>query len=424
MNGRTAAILVVILVALIAAVVLTSPKAGGTGVGRVVPLVDVPASQIGGVSVTDAEGHTVTVSGDPAWDGWMVREEREGAEESVWPASETTRSAGVRVLGNATYSTAPRQTLHASDRTEVTIRSVEGRRLVVFGYNQNHALGGKVPAWVIPQTDAQIERELANFLSLESLLAWRDSAVLPGLDAGAVTISIDREGDLLSLRRVGSSWGVELPVVEPADGTRVQEILDGLVAARSERFVEDKPEREIVTLMVEAGPSGDRRRYTAVIDTSSLVADVMLFKTDGETTSQVARASMRVPAEFVALLDLDVTDVVSRVSVSTPASEVAALTLGWSGRELARTSSGWATSEDESAAESWLDLLTKRVADEVALSAGEAEEVGTIELAGFGDLVMGSLRVGVGDGMLWVARDRVWRGYRAQDDDLVRLGVR
>ncbi|MFI4872197.1 MAG: hypothetical protein ACIARQ_10340, partial [Phycisphaerales bacterium JB061] len=87
MNGRTAAILVVILVALIAAVVLTSPKAGGTGVGRVVPLVEVPASQIGGVSVTDAEGHTVTVAGDPSWDGWMVSEEREGAEESVWPAS-------------------------------------------------------------------------------------------------------------------------------------------------------------------------------------------------------------------------------------------------------------------------------------------------------------------------------------------------
>ncbi len=414
----------VILGALVAAVILTTPGAGGPGVGRVVPLVGVPASQIGGVSVTDAEGHTVTVAADPAWDGWLVREEREGAEDSVWFVSEATRSAGVRVLGNATYSTAPRQTLHASDRTEVTIRSLEGRRLVVFGYNQNHALGGKVPARVIPQTDAQIERELANFLSLDSLLAWRDSAVLPGLDAGAVTISIDRGGDLLSLRRVGSAWGVELPVIEPADGARVQELLDGLVGARSERFVDDKPESEIVTLMVEAGPSGDRRRYTAVIDTGSLVADVMLFKTDGETTSEVARASMRVSAAFAGLLDIDVVDVVSRRSVATPASEVAGMTLTWSGRELARTSSGWASSEDESMAESWLDLLTKRDADAVEMSAGEAEDVGAIELAGFGDLAMGSVRVRVSEGMLWVAKDRVWRGYRAGEDDLVRLGVR
>ena len=104
MNGRTAAILVVILGALVAAVILTTPGAGGPGVGRVVPLVGVPASQIGGVSVTDAEGHTVTVAADPAWDGWLVREEREGAEESAWPASEATRSAGVRVLSNSTVT--------------------------------------------------------------------------------------------------------------------------------------------------------------------------------------------------------------------------------------------------------------------------------------------------------------------------------
>ncbi len=423
MNGRTAAILVVILVALIAAVVLTSPKAGGTGVGRVVPLIEVPASQIGEIGSTDGT-LVVRIVPRPDWGGWVLSQsfaDDTNASAHSWPVSETTRAAGVRVLANATLR------VERNDPAEhprgVTISSLNRDVLCALSFD-DQALGGRVAASVLGGERGTIERELANFLSLESLLAWRDSAVLPGLDASAVTISIDREGDLLSLRRVGSSWGVELPVVEPADGTRVQVILDGLVAARSERFVEDKPEREIVTLMVEAGPSGDRRRYTAVIDTSSLVADVMLFKTDGETTTQVARASMRVPAEFVALLDLDVTDVVSRVSVSTPASEVAALTLGWSGRELARTSSGWATSEDESAAESWLDLLTKRVADEVALSAGEAEEVGTIELAGFGDLAMGSLRVGVGDGMLWVARDRVWRGYRAQDDDLVRLGVR
>jgi hypothetical protein len=420
MNGRTAAILVVILGALVAAVILTTPRAGGPGVGRVVRLIGVPASQIGGLRVTDAAGD-VFVGQDPRWDGWFVETRDGDVAISSWPASGTTVSAGMRVLANARFWHGQRHGL--AERSDVLILDQKNELIQEFGMS-SVALGGRVPVMTSEGEWGTIERELANFLSMESLLAWRDSAVLPGLDAGAVTISIDREGDLLSLRRVGSSWGVELPVVEPADGPRVQEILDGLVAARSERFVEDKPEREIVTLMVEAGPSGERRRYTAVIDTSSLVADVMLFKTDGETTTQVARASIRVPAEFVALLDLDVTDVVSRVSVSTPASEVAALTLGWSDRELARTSSGWATSEDESAAESWLDLLTKRVADEVALSAGEAEEVGTIELAGFGDLAMGSLRVGVGDGMLWVARDRVWRGYRAQDDDLVRLGVR
>ncbi|MCA9272880.1 MAG: hypothetical protein KDA31_07540 [Phycisphaerales bacterium] len=420
MSGRTAAILVVILGALVAAVVLTTPRAGGPNAERVVPLVGVPASQIGAVRVTDAAGDAVFVGQDPKWDGWLVETWDGDVVVGSWPASGTTVSAGMRVLANARLWSGQRHGL--AERSEVVILDQNREVVREFGMS-SVALGGRVPVLTSDDEWGTIERELANFLSLDSLLAWRDPAVLPGLDASAVTISIDREGDLLALRRVGTSWAVELPVVEPVDGARVQELIDGLVAARSERFVEGKPEQDIVTLMVEAGPSGDRRRYTAIIDTGSLVADVMLFKTDGETTTEVARASMRVPEEFAGLLDLDVTDVVSRRSVATPASEVAGITLEWSDREIARTSSGWASSEDESTAESWLDLLTRRDADEVALSAGDAEGVGTIGLAGFGDLAMGSLRVRAGGGMLWVARDRVWRGYRVGEDDLVRLGV-
>lgn len=423
MNGRTAAILVVILGALVAAVILTTPGAGGPGVGRVVPLVGVPASQIGEIGSTDGT-LVVRIVPRPDWGGWVLSQsfaDDTNASAHSWPVSETTRAAGVRVLANATLR------VERNDPAEhprgVTILSLNRGVLCALSFD-DQALGGRVAASVLGGERGTIERELANFLSMESLLAWRDSAVLPGLDASAVTISIDRGGDLLSLRRVGSAWALELPVIEPADGTLVQELLDGLVGARSERFVDDKPESEIVTLMVEAGPSGDRRRYTAVIDTGSLVADVMLFKTDGETTTEVARASMRVSAAFAALLDIDVVDVVSRRSVATPASEVAGMTLTWSGRELARTSSGWASSEDESMAESWLDLLTKRDADAVEMSTGEAEDIGVIELAGFGNLAMGSFRVRVGEGMLWVAKDRVWRGYRADEDDFERLGVR
>ena len=420
MNGRTAAILVVILGALVAAVVLTTPGGGGSGAGRVEAMVGVPASQIGGLRVTDAAGDAVVVGQDPRWDGWLVETWDGDVAVSAWPASGATVSAGMRVLANARLWHGQRHGL--AERSEVVILDQKNEVAREFGMS-SVALGGRVPVLTSGDEWGTIERELANFLSLDSLLAWRDSAVLPGLDASVVTISVDREGDLLALRRVGTSWAVELPVVEAADGARVQELIDGLVAARSEGFVEAKPESGIVTVMIEAGASGDRVRYTAAVDTGSLVADVTISKTDGETTSQVARERMRVSAEFAGLLDLGVTDVVSRRSVATPASEVAGLTLTWSGRELARTSSGWASAEDESTAESWLDLLTRRAADEVALSAGDAQEVGVIELAGFGDLAMGSVRVRVSDGMLWVAKDRVWRGYRIGEDDLVRLGV-
>lgn len=416
-----AAILVVILGALVAAVVLTTPRAGGPSAGRVVPLVGVPASQIGGVTVTDAEGHAVTVASDPAWSGWLVREERDEARQIAWPASETTRSAGVRVLANARVALGQKH--HFVGNDTVLVSDLEGNQLAELYVFKEQVLGGRVPAILIPQNYGAVDRDLANFLSPESLLAWRDSAVLPALDASAVTISVDRSGDLLALRRVGAKWAVELPVNEPADAVKVQTLIDGLVAARSEGFIEDKPKSDIVTLMVDAGPSADRRRYTAVIDTGSLVADVMLFKIDGETTTEVARASVRVSAEFAALLDIDVTEIVSAQAIGTPASEVAALTLGWRDREIARRSSGWASAEDETTGKAWLDLLTQREASEVALSAGEAEGIGTIELRGFGDLAMGSVHVRAGGGMIWVARDRVWRGYPLTESDRQALAL-
>lgn len=423
MNGRTAAILVGILALLAALVVVTKPKAGAARAGLVVPLVGVPASQIGSMSVTQADGHTVTVAGDPVWNGWVVHEERDGIVVSVWPTSETTRSAGMRVLANATYSTAPRHSVPASDRTEVTIRNSDGRRLVDFGYSENHALGGQVPAFISPQTYAQIDRELAGFLNPQSLLGWRDSALLPGLDAGVVSLSIDRGGELLALRRVGSAWSVELPVNEPADSGKVQGLIATLISARSQRFVDAMPESGLVTLVVESGASGDRRRYTAVIDKDSLVADVTLAKTDGETVSQVARAQVEVSPEFVTALDVGVTDFVLGRSIAMPASEVAALTLGWNNRTLARTSAGWASAEDEAIALAWLELLSEREADEVSLSAGEAAALGTIELTGFGDLSMGRVQVRVEDEMVWLARDRVWRGYRVDAVERKALGI-
>ncbi len=421
MNGRTAAILVGILALLAALVVVTKPKTGAARAGQVLPLVGVPASQIGSVSVTQADGHAVTVAGNPIWNGWVVREERDGVEVSVWPASETTRSAGVRVLANAQWHMGGGQE-HLNGRA-VSIRALDGSPLASFDVAAQ-SLGGRATIQNQEGSTGTVEQGLASFLNPQSLLGWRDAALLPGLDAGVVSLSFDRGGDLLAMRRVGNAWSVELPVSEPADASAVQGLIEKLIAARSQRFVDAKPADGIVTLVIESGTSGDRRRYTAVIDTVSLVADVTLARTDGETVSQVARAQVEVSPEFLAEVDVGVTDLVARRSIAMPASEVAALTLGWSDRELARTSSGWASADDEASAQAWLDLLTKRNADEIALSAGDAEAIGVIELTGFGDLAMGRVQVRQRDGMIWVARDRVWRGYRVGEEEFAKLGVR
>lgn len=417
-----AAILVGVLAVLAVVVLMTSPGSGAPVAGQMVPLVAVPASQIGGVTVTDADGLAVTVENDPAWGAWVVREERDGGEGSAWPASETTRSAGVRVLANARVTLGQKHRLHGPHTVSIVDQAGEQiGGLLVF---KEQVLGGRVPVVLLPERSGTIERELASFLSPESLLGWRDQTLLPGLDAGAVALSIARGDETLSLRRVGSAWTIESPVRESADAAAVRGLIERLISARSQRFVGVPPENGDLTLRVESGPSGDRRVYSAAVDTGSLVCEVRLGRAVGEETTPIARAWVQVAPDLSALLDIGVTDLVSRRSTPTPASEVAALSLSWSGRELARTSSGWATPEDAAAASAWLDVLTSREADDIALAPGDGDEIGTITLRGFGDLAMGTYQIRADTTAVWVAQSRVWRGYRLSEGELARLGVR
>lgn len=426
MSGRTAAVLVGILAVLVALVALTTPRADRPGTAAAVRLVDVPASQIGEIRATDGT-RVVRIEPASGFGGWMVTESRAESGDAPgtgWPVSETTRSAGARVLANAVMRI--ERSNAASFTNTVNVLDLDGNVLCVLSMD-DRALAGRVQASVLGGEKGTIERELAGFLSPESLLAWRDPAVMPGLDGGVVSVLVERGGEVVALRRVGASWALERPVQEPADGARVQALIDGLVAARSERFLEafgGEERGEGVWVVVEAGGSGERRRYELTLDAEGLAAEVALSKVGAGGVKEAARGAMRVPVEFVALLDVGVEELVSRRAVATPASEVAGVTLSWSGREVARTSAGWASAEDQSLGTAWLDLLTSRDADEISLAEPGAEGVGEVGLRGFGSLAMGSVRVRAGEGVVWLARDRVWRGYRMGWRERQSLGLR
>jgi len=426
MSGRTAAVLVGILAVLVALVALTTPRADRPGPAAVVRLVDVPASQIGEIEATDGV-RAVRIESAAGFGGWMVTESRAESGKAPgksWPVSEATRSAGLRVLANAEMRVENSKTTEFTKR--VNILDLD-RNVICTLSMDDLVLAGRVQASVQGGEKGTIERELANFLSLDSLLAWRDPAVLPGLDASVVSVLVERGGEVVALRRVGANWALERPVQEPADGARVQALIDGLVAAKSERFIDElggEERSEGVWVVVEAGASGDRRRYEMTLDAEGLSAEVALSKVGSGGATEVARGAMQVPVEFVALLDVGVEDLVSRRTVATPASEVAAVTLSWSGREVARTSTGWASAEDQSLGTAWLDLLTSRDADEISLAEPGAEAIGEIALRGFGALAMGAVRVRAGDGVVWLARDRVWRGYRMGWRERQSLGLR
>lgn len=415
-----AAILVGILAVLAVLVVVTTPRADEPVAGQVVRLIDVPASQIGEIVVADG-GREVRVGRDAAWNGWLVRESRDQTQISAWPASESTVSAGVRVLANAKATLGRKHHLHRNEI--VWINNQAGEMICTLYIFRHDVLGGRVPAILIPQRYGTIERALASFLSPDSLLGWRDTMLLPGLDAGVVGLSVERSDETLSLRRVGSAWALESPVREPADASAVQGLIEKLISARSERFVNEIPGEGGVKVEVESGAAGDRRRYSARLDASGALCEVTLEATREGELVEVARATHAVSGDVALALGVDVTDLVSKRSVATPASEVAGLTLGWTGREVQRTSAGWASPEDEATASAWLGVLTLRDSDDVSLVTPEAPEIGTLTLKGFGDLAMGAYRVRADGEMVWIARESVWRGYRVDNEARLALGL-
>lgn len=414
MNGRTAAILVGILALLSVLVVLTTPNASAPMAGQDIALLNVPPSQIGAIRVTDGSRAVAIEKGD-LWGGWFVTQSNEGEGDRTaqrWPASEATVSAGVRVLANAVMRR--EQTAPPESQRTVVVEDTEGNQLASLTMG-DQSLGGRVSATMLGGQSGTIERELASFLSPDSLLGWRDTALLPGLDAGVVALSIAREGETLSLRRVGSAWSLESPVREPADTPAVQALIEKLILSRSERFVDTPVAEGALTLVVESGATGDRRRYTARLDPGASICEVTLEGTKGGVMEQIAQARHAVSADVGLALDIAVTDLVSKRSIPTPASEVAALTLSWDNAEprvLQRTSEGWTSREDKNIAEAWLTVLTSAGPSSITLSTPEANPYGVIKLTGFGDLDMGSCQVRIDHSTVWIARDKVWRAYK------------
>jgi len=183
--------------------------------------------------------------------------------------------------------------LEALPRLEVvTSREREARKLTIadYGLAQPRArllvttplerrellIGRRAPVgdniYVKLAMEDEIVGTVPSFLDSipESLEELRDRRLLPGEAGRTVRIELRKlDGGFIQLARSGSTWRIQQPLDVPAEGGRVESMLDALFQARVTRFVWDPP----LPTQVEAAPAEVDVRHGTPVQTFGLAND-------------------------------------------------------------------------------------------------------------------------------------------------------
>lgn len=240
-----------------------------------------------------------------------------------------------------------------------------------------------------------------------SLLAWRDSAVCPGIDAGVKSVVLETTGmPRLVLRRIGGRWGLTEPVVAPADGEAVAALLGSIASAGFVRFGGEPSEaRATLTIGTEGDPLAPTRGWWVSVASDGAAAARLL---DPEADVSIAGV---VPESAVTWMDTTAERLVSRVAVDAPASDVAALVVHRPGgvERVERTGRGWSARAE--GADALLGLLCASPANGVRIAATPAAAGITLGLERFGGLPIRSFGVGIEPGFVVVNAGGVEHRY-------------
>ena len=431
MSGRLVAILVCVLGLLLGVVVLTKPKSSAyTKAGTSRRLVNAPPSQIGRIEVREQSGEFVRVGSSDLWPGWLVEWGTGDVPEGAWPASESTRTSGARILSTTMMRGGPEADL--ADASEVLILSTDGEVLRSLDVG-NTSLAGLLPVRVAGIDGWQaVGREIGDFLKTDALLMWRDPTALPGVDASATSIALSHKDEImLRLQRVGNSWSLDYPVNAPAEPEAVQSLLENLIGLRSQQFTTQQVGADILTVTIELPGQGDSdgRRYTMLLDAATSVCDVMLSTRNSGRNTAIARAGIQLSSADSAFLDdIEISDFVSRVALDVPASEIAGFTstnpaTGNVNFTERRTAEGWAVL-DFDYSDNWLTLFTERPADQVRIEPPGVAPNSVVEFTRFGGLSLGTFDLAFEPETLfyWIGQAGVWRGYDGKKEE-IKIGI-
>ncbi|MCB9846692.1 MAG: hypothetical protein H6811_11995 [Phycisphaeraceae bacterium] len=195
---------------------------------------------------------------------WTIRWTGPDGELS-WPADGGRARAGIRLLLESTMPADER------DRTEApsaTVRIETESEAWTLSLGET-AVGGSVPATLEdaasrPQA-VRVSGDVRRMLAESSLLGWRSSVALPGLDGGASRMLLSARDARLRLAKFGGRWAIIEPISARADLQRAESLRGVLASLRFESFetMSASPDASgwglsdpLATVVVEQDPAG------------------------------------------------------------------------------------------------------------------------------------------------------------------------
>lgn len=426
-NARVIVSLAAALILTVAAVVLLRSPAvpgGGTGMtptgtgilavdpARVVEIrVQRPSGAEGGAGAGVSERLVKTGTGE-----WDVLIPTADGGERAWPVPATRVRAGLRLLSEAAFSPSA-GTEWPADGKEAGLIFIadDGSHEVVRLSDQR--LAGKVRVRSASGQVGLIDQGLYDALVTTGPRGWRETAAMPGLGVDASRIRLETPAGTVLLGRVAGRWGLQAPVVAPADQRAVERLIGQLAASEIVRFLDDSTVEELDVHLrppvavvsaetdrrVPVGEEFVRRteRRELRIGRPADIAEKTLFATIGGRSADGAARALPVTVERGALesISMDAATYLARTSARAVPADVGGVRLlvgEREVREVVRTVDGWMdasddgartplTSEGSSGVGALLTLLCETPADVATIepegrAGAGAESVLTIQL--------------------------------------------
>lgn len=214
------------------------------------PLLGVTPSQVRAIRIAPVGGVAASVERAP--DGaWALR--RDG-DESAWPINPSNARGAVRVLSELRplADAPPDTTINETLAIEVTLNSGDTRSLHIDG----ETLAGRRLARTGDGRTVFIDAQVVDAFTSTGPLAWRRKIALPGVGVEVSRITLQGPDGSLELARTGSSWRIDEPVRMRASPSRVRELINTLVRAGVQRFIDDPADA------ADAPVGGERTRLT------------------------------------------------------------------------------------------------------------------------------------------------------------------
>ncbi len=397
--SRTTIIIALLLAALLggAAIFALRPKTPSGTTGPLLAGFDI--SGVNRLEIGRGAGPSTSIElHDRAAGVWVMHWVDAGGVARTWPASASRVRAALRLLAELMSDPAAGSGPSDPKATRVTIStSGAAQRVLLLGEG---AVAGRTRVTLegsSPPAAALAESALLQVFQSEGIEAWREPSIFGTEVSDASRLTIGSGSREIVLARVGKSWGMQAPLVAPADEPTVTTVLNALASSAVRSFLARAtpecdqalagPASKIVVESTHRGGAGDADRWTVVqsvtiggaadVGGSSLFARLeAMIEVPSTRTSAViwGPALVTVDREAVNAIPADPAAFVSRVALRTPLAGVGALAFSirtenqdttWT---ATRTPGGWKAGEDPASTRTSavLDAVLKLVTQERA----------------------------------------------------------